>query len=78
MIRKELSGISINIRLSRPGVVSSCDRRPRWIVHYSFFVINDDTVPLAPSEAMQFGHTLDGLSWQIFFADSDFGPVFII
>ena len=41
-----------NLRLSPPGVVPQRDRRPRWIVDYSFSGVNQDTLPLAPSEAM--------------------------
>ena len=28
-------------------------RRPRWIVDYSWWDVNDETLPLAPKEAMQ-------------------------
>lgn len=46
-----------NVRISPPGVVPQWGRRPQWIVDYSFFGVNKDTMPLAPLEAMQFGHT---------------------
>ena len=58
-----------NLRLSPPGVVLERDRRPRWIVDYSFSGVNQDTLPLAPSEAMQFGHTLDRLLREILLAN---------
>ena len=35
------------------------------ISNYSFFRVNENTVPLAPPEAMQFGQTLKRLLQQI-------------
>ena len=67
-----------NLRLSPPGVVPQRDRRPRWIVDYSFSGVNQDTLPLAPSEAMQFGHTLDRLLREILLANPDLGPVYMM
>lgn len=49
------------LRISPLGVVPQRDRRPRLIVDYSFSGVNDDTVRLAPKEAMQFGRTLQRL-----------------
>ena len=48
----------MGLRISPLGVVPQRDRRPRLIVDYSFTGLNDDTVPLAPKEAMQFGRAL--------------------
>ena len=45
----------VDLRVSPLGVVPQRDRRPRLIVDYSFSAINNDTVQLAPKEAMQFG-----------------------
>ena len=47
------------LRISPPGVVPQRDRRPRWICDYTWSKVNKDSLPLAPLEAMQFGHTLD-------------------
>jgi hypothetical protein len=49
------------LRLSPLGVLPQRDRRPRSIIDYSFYHINDDTVLMAPPEAMQFGKAL----WRI-------------
>ena len=49
------------LRLSPPGVIPQRDRRPQWIVDYSWWKVNQETLPLTPKEAMQFGHALDRL-----------------
>ena len=67
---KKLPGL----RLSPPGVVPQRDRRPRWIVDYSWWNVNQETLPLAPKEAMQFGHALDRLLREILLADPVHGP----
>ena len=41
-----------NLRVSPLGVVPQRDRRPRLIVDYSFSCVNEETVPMAPKEAM--------------------------
>jgi hypothetical protein len=46
------------LRLSHLGVVPQQDRRPRTISDYTFFGLNHETVPVAPSECMQFGRAL--------------------
>ena len=47
------------LRISPPGVVPQRDRRPHWICDYSWSLVNQETVLLAPLESMQFGHALD-------------------
>jgi hypothetical protein len=47
-----------NLRISPIGVVPQRDRRPRTIVDYSFSDVNQETCPIAPTEAMQFGKAL--------------------
>ena len=64
-----------NLRLSPPGVVPQRNRRPRWIVDYSFYGVNADTLDLAAREAMQFGHALDRILREILLANPDDGPV---
>jgi Reverse transcriptase (RNA-dependent DNA polymerase). len=71
---KELS----NLRLSPPGVVPQRDRRPRWIVDYSFYGINQDTLPLIAEDAMQFGHALARILRHILLADPQHGPVYLL
>jgi Reverse transcriptase (RNA-dependent DNA polymerase). len=67
-----------NLRLSPPGVVPQRDRRPRWIVDYSFYGINQETLPLIADDAMQFGHTLDRILRHILLADPQHGPVHLL
>ena len=67
-----------HLRLSPLGVVPQRDRRPRIIVDYSFYNINDDTVPLAPMESMQFGRALDRILYKLRHSNRRFGPVHMI
>jgi hypothetical protein len=67
-----------NLRLSPMGVVPQRDRRPRTIVDYSFYNINRDTVPIAPSEAMQFGRAFERILHKIHHANKKHGPVHLI
>ena len=66
-----------HLRLSPLGVVPQHDRRPRTIVDYTFHGVNDDTVPLAPLDAMQFGRALHRILSQILRADPRFGSVYL-
>ena len=63
------------LRYSPPGVVEQRERRPRWIVDYSFWGINKDTLPLAALESMQFGLALDRILREILLANPEYGPV---
>ena len=67
-----------DLRLSPPGVVPQRGRRPRWIVDYTWWNVNDETLPLAPSEAMQFGHALDRILREILLADPKLGSVYML
>ena len=73
-LAKSLPGL----RLSPPGVVPQRDRRPRWICDLSFYGINDDTLPIVPPEAMQFGHALDRYLREILLADPELGPIYML
>ena len=64
-----------NLRVSPMGVVPQHERRPRPIVDYTFSGVNQDTICLAPAEAMQFGRTLERLITHVVRADPRFGPV---
>jgi hypothetical protein len=66
------------LRISPMEVVPQRDRRPRVIVDYSFFGVNDDTVKLAPREAMQFGKALERILRKIVEADPVHGPVYLL
>jgi hypothetical protein len=43
-----------SLQISPPGVVPQCKCRLRWIVDYSWWDINADTLPLMAMDAMQF------------------------
>lgn len=62
------------LRLSPLGVVPQRNRRPRLIVDYTFSGLNQETVRLAPPEAMQFGRALQRVLTNIVHADPRFGP----
>ena len=63
------------LRLSPMGVVPQWGRRPRIIVDYSFYGLNNDTIQLTPKEAMQFGRALERILHLIRTANPHFGPV---
>ena len=65
------------LRLSPLGVVPQRDRRPRTICDYTFFGVNEDTLGLAPQEAMQFGRALQRIIQAIVQANPRYGPVYI-
>jgi hypothetical protein len=67
-----------NLRLAPMGVVPQRDRRARPIVDYSFYNLNRDTLPLAPSESMQFGRAFERILHRIHHANRAFGPVHMI
>jgi hypothetical protein len=62
------------LRLSPLGVVPQHNRRPRLIVDYSFSGLNQETVRMAPPEAMQFGRALQRVLSHVVHADPKFGP----
>jgi hypothetical protein len=65
-----------HLRLSPLGVVPQRDRRPRLINDLTFSGINTETVRTGPADAMQFGHTLLRLLYQIRHANPAFSPVY--
>jgi hypothetical protein len=65
----------MNLRLGTLGVVPQRDRRPRTIYDYNLLSVNLDTIPLAPSESMQFGKALWRILQQVSTADPRLGPV---
>jgi hypothetical protein len=64
------------LRLSPLGVVPQRDRRPRLINDLTFSGVNAETVQTGLANAMQFGHTLLRLLYQIRHANPAFGPVY--
>jgi hypothetical protein len=67
-----------NLRISPMGVVPQRARRPRIIANYSFQGLNDETLKLAPREAMQFGKALERILQAIVDANPKHGPVQLI
>ena len=70
---RELKGL----RLSPMGLVPQRDRRDRIVVDYSFYGLNEDTVPLAP-DSMQFGRALQRVLQRLYDADPKHGPVYMM
>ena len=66
-----------NLRVSPLGVVPQRDRRPRLIADYSFSAVNEETIALAPKEAMQFGHALQRVIQTVVESDPRYGPVYL-
>ena len=63
------------LRLSPLGLVPQRNRRNRMISNYIYFSVNNDTLQLAPLDAMQFGRTLNHPLAKIHHANDRFGPV---
>jgi hypothetical protein len=64
-----------HLKLSPCGVVPQRERRPRTIIDYTFSGVNAASLPLAPTESMQFGSTLQRILQRIAYANPTFGPV---
>jgi hypothetical protein len=65
------------IRISPVGIVPQRDCRPRTIVDYSFYDVNDDNAPIAPGQPMQFGCALHRILHVTLEAHPRFGPVYM-
>ena len=68
---RELPGL----RVSPLGVVPQDGRRPRVIVDYSYWGLNEDTVRLSDPQSMQFGRTNARLQRQLAWHNPRHGPV---
>jgi len=66
-----------DFRVSPLGIVPQRDRRPRLIVDYSYYEVNQDTLQLGPKDSMQFGRTLERILYQVRHANPLFGPVYL-
>ena len=66
-----------NLRLNPLGSVPQHDRRDRLIVDLSFYFTNQECLPVAPSNSMQFGRTLQRILQRILLSDPSFGPVYL-
>jgi hypothetical protein len=67
-----------NLCISPMGVVPQRARRPQIIVDYSFQGLNDETIKMAPREAMQFGKALKRILQATVDANPKHGPVQLI
>jgi hypothetical protein len=65
-------------RISPMGVIPQRAQRPWIIADYSFFDLNDRTIKLAPTEAMQFGKVLERCLQTIVDANPKHEPVKMI
>ena len=72
-----ISGQTITYRISPPGVVPQGGQCPRWICDYSWSLVNQETLPLAATESMQFGHALDRILREILLANINHGHVYL-
>ena len=63
------------LRVSPMGMKEERDRRDRVIIDYSFSNVNQETLLLVATDAMQFGHALDRILRQILLANPAYGPV---
>ncbi|KAL7523132.1 hypothetical protein ACHAWF_000389, partial [Thalassiosira exigua] len=73
-VAKDLPGLCV----SPPGVVPQCDHRPWWICDYSWCDVNNETLPLAALESMQFGHALDRVLSDFLLSNPAYDPVNIL
>jgi hypothetical protein len=65
------------LKLSPAGVVPQRERRPRLILDYSYppeHNVNDSSLPLAPTHAMQFGKALPRILQRLVYCNKQFGP----
>ena len=67
-----------NLRISPLGVVPQRARRPRIIVDYSYFGVNDETCKMAPRDSMQFGKALHRILQALVDANPMHGPVHLL
>ncbi len=72
-----IAGLILGLRMSPLGVKEERARKARLICDHSFFGINQGTVLRTPSEAMQFGGTLNRILRAIRHADPELGDVYL-
>ena len=75
---KKYPSLYKNLRVSPMGVVPQRARRPRIIVDYSYFGLNQETLKMAPRDAMQFGKALQRILQALVDANPIFGPVHLL
>ncbi len=65
------------LQLSPAAVKEERERKPRLLCDHSWYPVNDDTLPHAPPEAMQFGGALARIMRDVRHADPAHGPVYL-
>jgi hypothetical protein len=65
------------LRLSPLGVLPQHEWRPRPIIYYTIYHINEDTVVMAPPEAKKFGKALWRILAAIVHSNPRLGPVYL-
>jgi hypothetical protein len=75
---KKYPQIYKNLQVSPMGVVPQRARRPCIIVDYTFFGLNNETVKMAPRDAMKFGKALQRIIQSLVDANPKYGPVYLI
>ena len=65
------------LRLSPLGVAPQHKQQPQVTCNHTFFGVNQDTVPMAPPEAMQFGKMLPRQLQALAFANPKYNPVYL-
>jgi hypothetical protein len=63
------------LQLSPAAVKEERARKPRLLCDHSWYPVNEDTLPGAPPEAMQFGRALQRVLHAVRHADPAYGPV---
>jgi len=63
-----------HLKIAPSGVVLQRECRPRPIMDYSYNIVNQHTIPLAPPHAMQFGAALPRILQKLAYANPAFGP----
>jgi hypothetical protein len=63
-----------SLRLAPAGVVPQRECRPRPIMDYSYYNVNQECVSLHPQQSMQFGQTLQHLLQRLVYANPSHGP----
>ena len=60
-----------------PIVIKQRERRPRSVGDYSFYGLNDESLPLAATESMQFGHAFERFLRELLLANIALGLLFL-
>ena len=71
---KELQGPM----LSPQGVKEEQERRTSWIGDYSYYNINEDTLPIATLSAIQYGRALDHLIREMVIVYPALAPIYVL